>query len=356
MTTQKKVLICYNKIWNYRIPIFQILSAKYDLTVSYSSSSKNLIKYDFKTVFLPTWKIGRFIIHRNSLKKIAQEFDVVVGYGEISWLSLMRLLFIRRNCRIILWTIGVSASYKKKYDAVNRWDKIRNFFYKRADALLLYSDYPVQKYLESGFKKEKLFVAHNTVEVLPLLLDINKKRRIVFIGTLYKQKNIYSLLENYLKAYLIEKNIPAMDIIGDGDEFESIKSWISTYGLSEKVFLHGAIYDEPVLKEFFANAIACISPGQAGLSVLKSMGYGVPFITMDNAITGGERFNIVNNVNGILYEKESQLVDIIIDIQKNMDKYLEIGRQAKAYYESFRKPEDMVQGIINSIEYVLNSH
>ncbi len=358
MSKKFKVLICYNKLWDYRIPIFRILAEKYDLTVSYSYSNKNKnngTDYNFKSVFLPVRQFGRFVIHKDNLRRLAKEYDVMIGYGDIAWLSLMKLLFIKRDYKLILWSIGVSASYKKRFDTVNRWDKIRNFFYKKADALIFYSEYPLKKYETFGFDRKKLFVAHNTVEVIPSVLEREKKKRILFIGTLYKQKNIYSLLDNYLKAYLIEQNIPQLDIIGDGEEFNNIKSWISSNGLNEKIFLHGAIYKEPLLKEFFINAIACISPGQAGLSVLKSMGYGVPFITMKDAITGGERFNIENNVTGILYAEESELADIIIDIHKNYEKYLELGDKAKGFYESFRKPTDMAQGIINAVEYVLKT-
>jgi hypothetical protein len=359
MKRKTKVLICYNKLWDYRIPIFKLLAEKYELSVSYSYKNNKINNdnsgYNFRSFFLPILQYGRFVIHKDNLYKIAKEYNVVIGYGDIAWLSLMKLLFIKRDFKLILWSIGVSASYKKKFDVVTHWEKIRNFFYKKADALLFYSEYPIQKYIASDFDKKKLFVAHNTVEVLPSELANGKKKRIIFIGSLYKEKKIYSLLYSYLKAYSVEQNIPQLDIIGDGEEFDNIKSWISINGLNEMIFLYGAIYEEPKLKELFAHAIACISPGQAGLSVLKSMGYGVPFISLNDAITGGERFNIENYITGILYEKESELVDIIIDIHNNNEKYLIMGKRAKDHYESSRKPIDMTQGIIDAIEYVLNA-
>ena len=42
--SKKKVLILYNKLFHYRIPIFNILADKYDLTVvySYKANEKDL--------------------------------------------------------------------------------------------------------------------------------------------------------------------------------------------------------------------------------------------------------------------------------------------------------------------------
>ena len=82
------------------------------------------------------------------------------------------------------------------------------------------------------------------------------------------------------------------------------------------------------------------------------MGYGVPFITKKDAITGGEIFNIENGINGVLYENNNELENIILDITKNRSKYIEMGKKAKIHYDSFRKPEDMANGIIGAIEYV----
>ena len=92
---------------------------------------------------------------------------------------------------------------------------------------------------------------------------------------------------------------------------------------------------------------------QAGLSVLESMGCGVPFITSENAITGGESFNIQHGVNGILMKNLGDLKNIILDISKDTSKYIKMGERAYRHYWECRKPQDMAQGIINAIEYTL---
>jgi glycosyltransferase involved in cell wall biosynthesis len=266
----------------------------------------------------------------------------------------MSLLFYKkRKFKIILWGIGIRASYTHGFGEKTMWDKLRFYLMRKADALVFYSNYPIDIYKEQKFPKNKLFVANNTV-LVNSYANNNVRDSIIFIGTLYKQKKIYELLESYNEAFKKNGTIPRLEIIGHGDEYENIHEWISTNKLSEHVFLRGKIYDEPILASYFCKAIACISPGQAGLSVLKSMGYAVPFITKKNAITGGEIFNIESGMSGILYEKDSELVDIILDIALSPSKYIDMGISAKKHYDKCRKPIDMANEISQSIEYVCN--
>ena len=135
-----------------------------------------------------------------------------------------------------------------------------------------------------------------------------------------------------------------------------IKQWVEDNKLEGKINVLGPIYDNEKKADLFQKTLACISPLQGGLSVLESMGYGVPYITDANAITGGEAFNIEDGVTGLRIEcmNASKLKDIILDISSNKQKYIEMGNNAYKHYWSCRKPEDMAQGVIRAIEYVLN--
>lgn len=351
-----RVLILYNYLFHYRIPIFKLLAEKYDLTVAYSFGSDNNGNFNFNIEKKIAYKYKRIVIHKDNIYKYCQQFDAVIAYGDIAWLKVSTLaLRKKRNFKLLFWGIGVSASYNKKFDSIKRWDGIRDFFCKKADGQIFYSEYPIYKYINRGYKKETLFVAPNTVEVLNITRNpIDKINIFLFIGSLYSEKGFQSLLENYKASYLINENIYPLIIIGDGQERQKIVDWISKNKLEEKIHLKGAIYDEKIISEYFNQAIACISPHQAGLSVLKSMGYGVPFITMNDSITGGEIFNIINNENGILYQNENDLKNILLDIMQNKQKYYNMGIVAKKYYRSFRTPQDMAKGLDNAINYVLN--
>jgi glycosyltransferase involved in cell wall biosynthesis len=82
------------------------------------------------------------------------------------------------------------------------------------------------------------------------------------------------------------------------------------------------------------------------------MGYGVPFVTMYDSITGGERLNIQHGINGVLLKDLSEMKEIILDITENPQKFVQMGSAARKYYLENRKPEDMANGILSAIEYV----
>jgi len=351
---KKKVLILYNNLFHYRIPIFKILAERYDLTVAYSFGKDTEEDLNFNTLKLPVFKINRLVVHKDNIFKLCQNFDVVIAYGDIAFLKYSTLPWHRkRRFKIIFWSIGVSASYNKKFNEIKKWDKARDFFYKKADALIFYSDYPIAGCLERGFQKEKIFVAPNTVKVEECRELQIQKDSLLFIGTLYLEKGLLSLLENYKSALTIDKALPVLNIIGGGDEFKTVQTWVNVNNMEKNIILHGPIFDVEQKAKFFRRAYACISPEQAGLSVLESMGYGVPFITGKDSITGGERLNITHGLNGVLLDTIDQLHEIILDISKFPQKYITMGQNAKDYYWRCRKPVDMANGLSDAIQSVI---
>lgn len=350
---KKKLLILYNNLFHYRVPIFNLLAEKCELTVAFSIGLNTNEAVKFKVKKLSILKFNRIVIHKDNVYKLCQEFDVVIAYGDIAWLKLSTLPFYKnRNFKVIFWSPGVSASYDKKFDAVTRWDSVRDFFYRKADALVFYTDYPIEKYVNRGFDRKKLFVAPNTVAVDGGIGET--KDSLLFIGTMYLQKGILTLLKIYKEAYNENNNILPLNIIGGGEDFEKVKNWIYENGLNNKIVMLGPIFNIDKKAYYFKRAFASLSPTQAGLGVLESMGYGVPFITMNDSITGGERLNIIDGENGILLSKIEELKEIILDISQDQNKYLKMGERALKYYNTGHKPIDMSNGLFKAINYVLN--
>lgn len=349
-----KLIVFYNRLFHYRVPVWNILAEKCDLTVAYSEGSGDLpegLEVNFKVLNLPYKKyLGRFVFQNDNIGKLVKEYDAAIVYGDISWLKYITIPWFHKT-PVVFHTIGVSASYDKKYDAHKEWDYIRYLFFKQADALAFYTEYPIEKYARMGMKREKMFVANNTVAVSPIE-DTEKKDSILVIGTLYREKGLQLLLDAY--ADLKDKcQLPILNIIGKGPDFESIKQWIEDNNMQDNIFLRGAIFDINEKARYFAKALACISPKQAGLTVLESMGYGVPFITTKNAITGGELFNVHNGVDGVVLENDSELLNTIRDIAENSDKYIDMGKKAKRYYDNNRTPAHMAQGLWDAVCYAV---
>ena len=347
-----RVAFLSEKVMPYRVPIYNLLAKKYDLTLIHSSPIKN-VSVALKTLAItPPQKIGPFYVHSDNLLPLCNQYDAVVVQGEIRRLSLVSLAFRKRSVPMAFWTIGVSTDCG--FDAYKKWDWARDYILKKANACIFYSDYARNRAVHKGYNPKAVFTADNTVSV-PMKQENVEKDSFLFIGTLYARKGIFVLLESYKKALQKNSRLPALNIVGSGGEYEKIKAWICSERLQDHINLVGPVFDEKAKMRYFRHAFVCISPRQAGLSVLEAMGYGVPFVTMDNAITGGERLNIVNGETGVLMRQECELVDILLDVSFHPAKYKAMGTRAYEYYWLSRTPEHMADGLSQAIDYLLST-
>lgn len=354
-----KVLLLQESIVSYRLPIFNIIGNEVKLTIAYTNKNEVSEKTNFEIIKLEKTSFKGFYFIKNKFFKLCSTYDVVIFMADLHYLSYCFLPFRKRKFKVIPWTIGIRASYTRLYDVSRKKDFVDKLYLKilkKSDAIIFYMA-EAKKFWKESLDERKIFVAHNTVKVLETNRNNLKgaKNRILFLGTLYKEKKIYELIEAFIvaKKASVNKFFLVLDIIGKGDEYDNIKKIIEEKGLQDSVFLHGPIYNEEMLSTFFKESILCISPNQAGLSVLKSMGYGVPFVTKSNAITGGERYNIIDGYNSVFYEKEEGLVNILLEAYSNPKKYLDMGKNAYQYYQEKATPQIMANGVLDAVFYSL---
>ena len=348
-----KILIVTGKLQNYRIPIFnEIVKRGVDLTVAHSYKKLDNGSFLFNEVLLEEKSIGPFTIHKNNLYEFCSNFDIVIATFYIQKLSFMRLLLGKRKFKLVFWGIGVRASQNHRFDSPTFLNYFRYLVAENSDAMIFYTEYAKLKYVKRGIERDKLFVMNNTVYVNSELVKPNcKKTSILLIGTLNKSKKVFELVEAYRKVLSRNPMLQLLEIIGGGEDFEELAKWIVDNELSANIILHGPIYDEKEKAIILNRSICAISPDQAGLSVLETMGYGIPFITHKNSITGGERLNI-NNERGILFDDFKDIERIIEDVFYNQVHYLEKGVKSREYYNSYRTVENVVNEFFKVVKYL----
>lgn len=358
MERKIKVIKLENTIKHYNVPVYNIINQKYDLTVLYyeESSDSAIENCEFKTIHVPWIKFSKFTYLKKNISKICSEYEVVIAVDSINVLNFFSLGFRPHKYKLLYWGIGAPASYTRHYgEAGKLYYAISDCMEKRADALIFYAKEAIDLHDKRGFKGPKMFVAPNTTSVLKREVKPESKDYIMFIGSLYLEKGLQILLDAYKAAYEENDAIVKLNLVGGGKPLPVIKQWVIDNNLEDHIRVWGPIYDNEAKANLFQKTIACISPLQGGLSVLESMGYGVPYITDANAITGGEAFNISDGKTGMRVENlnAEKLKEIILDISSNKQKYIEMGKNAYDHYWSCRKPSDMAQGVIDAIEYVL---
>lgn len=359
MERKIKVIKLESTIKHYNVPVYNIINQIYDFTVLYfeKSTDSAIEDCEFKTIYIPFKQISKFTYLKGNIAKICKDYDVVIALDSINILDYFSLAFRPHKYKLLYWGIGAPASYTRHYgEAGGLYYAISDAMEKRADALIFYAQEAVDLHNNRGFTGPKMFVAPNTTTVLKREIKPELKDSIMFIGSLYLEKGLQILLDAYKAAYEENQSIVQLNLVGGGKPLPMIKQWVKDNNLEKAIHVLGPIYDNEAKADMFQRTLACISPLQGGLSVLESMGYGVPYITDANAITGGEAFNIEDGKTGLRVEgmNAEKLKEIILDISSNKQKYVVMGHRAYEHYWSCRKPEDMAQGVIDSIEYVVS--
>ena len=334
---------------HYRVPFFNCLAARpeIDLTLAHSGppTSGNGVLYREQVMSQRTF--WRFVYQRGLFREAAG-YDAIVGMFDLQHISLLHLFFARQSTPFIWWGIGFG-----NHPIANQ---IRVSLVRRCDALVVYMLKAKERFISQGIASEKVFVAPNTVEVKEPSVNRNSATRkcFLFVGSLDSRKKLDELVRAFAKARLQLSKDVTLDVVGDGAARGDLSRLVVELGLGDAVRFHGRVTDEAALTAYFSRALAVVSPGQAGLSVLHSFAHGVPFITRQNAISGGEIDNIINGINGILYEGGAGcLADNLAHLALNPDVSVRMGKQAYEHYVNHRRIDHMVEGFVSAIYYAL---
>ena len=339
------VAIVIGQIPHYRLPFYIRLGSRDGINLSVIHSGRPV---DTGTLTFTEHVIDRKnwskIYYHPKLREWINNADVIVPLFNLRWLSNDLLVWQRGERKLVWWGIGTGSSA-----LLNR---LRVWMVRKSDGLIVYMPKAKQWYLERGIDEEKIFVAPNTVHVeqKEVVIDASRRRAFLVVGTLDARKQLGDLICAFGKiASEIASDI-RVEIVGEGEELERLRKLALQHRVSARVHFRGKITDNSELESLFSSALAVVSPGQAGLSVLHSFAFGVPFVTKASAISGGEIENIENGVNGVLYDGNCEKLAVILKEFASRPEYsAELGRRAHAHYRSSRTIDHMVNGFVRAL-------
>ncbi|MEX2336397.1 MAG: glycosyltransferase family 4 protein [Fulvivirga sp.] len=345
------LFILDHPLHHYRVPFFERLAQKgYSISIIHLGKvvkSKHFKSYS--TVYLFK-RLGFFYVKE---PVDARNFDCVVIMQNIRLINIWKLTFNPFfKIPIVHWGIGVSSASGLSFNRTFT-SRIRNFLASFSAAQVLYSKFPIQLFSENVHKKT--FIAENTVyNEFAQDFSVFDKYHLLFIGTLNERKGIIELIEIFNKYLRTNKNkrINKLVIIGDGPLFKQCLETIESLDLKNNVILTGSIFLAKEKLEYFKNAAISVSLNQAGLSVLESFSFGVPFVTKKAAISGGEHLNIIDGYNGFLIKDEVSLIRVLNKIDTNPDLVKLMGKNAFLYYTEKRNIDIMLNGFIDCFKHV----
>jgi len=287
---------------SYRLPLFNAIAELPNVSFTlYSSVSRSDhgLSLDDSVHRIFNWNIDKdnnmrrlnIACLKMSLKAV-RESDVIVHFADFKFPSLFLCMFFCFFSKTKFFLHG-QGGYKRS----GLLHKIvYNLSLCFCDGYVCYSQFS-KKNLENvvvGSLHKKISVADNFLYVEGREVKV-KGKDVLYIGRLRDGCGIELLLQSALIVGL------KVRVIGGGDEI-FIKKLIQTY---ENLVYYGAIFDE---SEQFSVAEGCFVGaygGDAGLSVVHYMAYGLPVVIHDDLYKhmGPEPSYIVERENGLTFKR-----------------------------------------------------
>lgn len=282
---------------SYRGPIYKLMDK--ELSVDWffcGNAHRNLKLLDYSilkncNLSMNEKKLIGPIGYYQGIKRLnLQQYDIIICAGVIrnlsEWWLLQKWDKGIQNSKIYLWTHGWYGKESKLQKI------IKKFFFRKVDGFLLYGDYAKNEMIKEGFDVNKLHVIKNSLDYdkqLELRNSIvpskvyqahfnNDYPTIIFIGRLTHVKKLDQIIE----AVKILKNKGEnynITFVGNGVEYENLKTKVLNIGLDKQVWFYGACYDEKTNAELIYNADLCVAPGNIGLTAMHVLMFGCPAIS-----------------------------------------------------------------------------
>jgi glycosyltransferase involved in cell wall biosynthesis len=341
------IVIVQGYIPHYRRDFFNKLGELYDLVVIHSGDKVVQSEDTFSECVISSIELGPFVWQSDLIRSIKTlKPTVVIAGANFRYLSLIFAMFLfDQKIKWIWW-----GADKGKSAIANIF---KGLIFKRLNSIIFYNKEILQYFSKFNRNKSIMYVANNTFHVpnSESYSNFPVKNCFINVGTLDSRKQNDVLLRAFSKVVSNSDSKIYLYIIGEGTERSYLEKLIIDLRLENSVFMLGKLEDVNILKEYYAKSLASVSFGQAGLAVLQSMAFGVPFVTKRNAISGGEKFNIIDKFNGCLCEDNIEsLVDVMNQLVKDLSYARLLGKNAFKYYHDQANIDVMIRGFQSAIE------
>lgn len=345
-TPRPKLAILYGPLMHYRIALFDALCDHYDVTVFATSNEGPQNGLRFGVEVVAPRKLGRFQFQPGLRRRLRQDrFDVCIVFLDVAYLSALGVVFFPVARRTFVWGVWLTAA-----ELANR---LRLAAIARSEGAIFYCQHHLEEVAARGADCEKLYVAPNTVgmpeTVLPSAGTV--RNSILFVGTFAARKGLDRLVRIFASLLPQLRQEVRLVLVGDGPERARLEALISDLGLGTRVEMPGRVNDPAELAPYYSRALVAVSLSQAGLSVLQSMGFGVPFLTILGSLSGGETLNIVDGVNGFLVENSDKAItEGLLASTRDPQRAAAMGVAAQDHYLRYATIGNYAQGFFDALE------
>ena len=185
-----------------------------------------------------------------------------------------------------------------------------------------------------GYPSSKISVAYNTIDVPNASLTFGSDY-FLYVGRLQERKR----LDIAIRA--LKGTHSNLRIVGDGPVLSSLRELVHELDLESQVEFFPGTFDDFVLKSYFSNAIAYVSPGHVGLGVVHAFAYGVPVITI-SSFKHAPEFSYCSVSNSYLCNDAARFTGLLHAFEAQGSEHLLKRREAFQFFDSNLRVERML--------------
>lgn len=284
------------------------------------TSERKKSKRYFKLFTEGLWKLYKLIR--------ANKYEYVVSFAQTSLFLLVLLRFILRYKLVISERGDPNTNF-------GIFDKLRRYIFRFADKFVFQTPNARDCFPESI--RRKSVVIPNPITIPPDGWDManTKKAVVTFARFQISQKRHDILLEGFR---LFHEKHPeySLDLYGDGDDMDRVKSMVLEKDLSSSVFFRGRSTN--VLHDLLSYRLFVITSDFEGMpnALMEAMAVGLPVISTDWR-PGGVTSLIDDYVNGVIVpmQNPTALANAMEKVLSDEDKMVKMGRKARKSMERF---------------------
>ena len=350
---------------SYAETVGQKLSDDFKVSVvTYSSVRKFSEDKKFNFKITRVWKkLPWFLRHLTYFCKIffkSKHNDIIFSLSTINGgiAGLMSAKFFKKKffIRIVGDYAWQSAVLKRKTDLLiddfqkskkSGWIRLlfwlQSFICRKADVIIVPSEYISELVRGWGVPKEKVEVVYNGSDFKPAELSKEDSRKkigiagniILSYGRLVPWKGFRMLIKIMPKLLEINQFFRLV-IVGEGPELKTLQTMVKNMGLEKKVYLIGKQSKEQLAVYLAAADVFVLNTGYEGFSyeILEAMLAGVPVVTTS---AGGNREIIQQGENGFMvkHNDEFNLIEAIKTVWQTPElqkRFIENGKETAKYF------------------------
>jgi glycosyltransferase involved in cell wall biosynthesis len=321
-SSSPQIVVVQTTIPDYRTRFFEALSARLGRNLTILSGTEDWysdVKHAGRVPHVATR--NHFLARRQllwqsrALTPLLRADVAVVGLNPrivTNWIALVLRRLLRR--RTVLW----GHAWPRRGMTSNT-DRLRAFMRRLADTVIVYTETEADT-LRRTSPGIDVVAAPNALyavgELTPLLSS--RPTDFVCVGRLNPTKKPDLLLRAFVLAV---PRLPAdirLVFVGDGALRYELEQQVRSAALDDRVRFLGHVSALDQLRGIYEYAIASISPGYVGLSLLQSLGFGTPMLIARDEPHAPEIEAAVEGLNAIFFDSDSApaLANVLVEVAK----------------------------------------